>query len=185
VARSQLTGTAGEYFVAAELSMQGWLATVTIKNSPGVDILAKHPTSGQSAAIQVKTTSKVSGRFILSAKDETTAIGNDEWYAFVVLGAPNQRPRFYIVPRDVVAGYIYSRYHQWQSQPDRQGKPRKHIPTRDVNAAELGAYEDNWKLLEKPASEAAFLGTEVWVGLARRWPRQEGYPGFPPEAIAA
>ena len=30
-----LTGAAGEYYVAAELSRRGWLATVTIKNAPG------------------------------------------------------------------------------------------------------------------------------------------------------
>ena len=28
-----LTGAAGEYYVAAELSRRGWLATVTIKNA--------------------------------------------------------------------------------------------------------------------------------------------------------
>jgi len=34
-----LTGAAGEYYVAAELSCLGWLATVTIKNAPGTDVL--------------------------------------------------------------------------------------------------------------------------------------------------
>ncbi|HSI36145.1 MAG TPA: hypothetical protein VK986_21355, partial [Tepidisphaeraceae bacterium] len=36
-----LTGAAGEYHVAAELSRRGRLATVTIKNSPGTDVLAQ------------------------------------------------------------------------------------------------------------------------------------------------
>lgn len=31
---------AGELFVAAELSKQGWIAALTPRNSPGIDILA-------------------------------------------------------------------------------------------------------------------------------------------------
>lgn len=36
---SQLTGVAGEYFVAAELSRRGFIASITMRNSPGIDIL--------------------------------------------------------------------------------------------------------------------------------------------------
>jgi hypothetical protein len=37
--RTGLTGAAGEYHVAAQLSQRGWLATITKKNSPGTDEL--------------------------------------------------------------------------------------------------------------------------------------------------
>ena len=36
-------GVAGEYLVAAQLTLRGWLATVTLKNSPGIDVLAQFP----------------------------------------------------------------------------------------------------------------------------------------------
>ena len=38
---SQLTGIAGEYFVAAELSRWGFIASITMRNSRGIDIPAK------------------------------------------------------------------------------------------------------------------------------------------------
>jgi hypothetical protein len=34
------TAIAGEFFVAGEPSKRGWIATLTSKNTPGVDILA-------------------------------------------------------------------------------------------------------------------------------------------------
>lgn len=37
---STLVGVAGEYFVAAELSLRGYLASVTLRNSRGIDIIA-------------------------------------------------------------------------------------------------------------------------------------------------
>ena len=35
-----LCGTAGEYFVAAELSRRGYVASITLRNARGIDILA-------------------------------------------------------------------------------------------------------------------------------------------------
>jgi hypothetical protein len=37
------TGIAGEFLVAGELSMRGWIATLTAKNTPHVDVLAAKP----------------------------------------------------------------------------------------------------------------------------------------------
>ena len=52
-----LTGAAGEYYVAAELSRRGWLATVTVKNAPGTDVLRRTPKTKRTLAIQTKTSS--------------------------------------------------------------------------------------------------------------------------------
>ena len=35
-----LTGVSGEYFVAAELSRRGYIASITLRNTAGVDVLA-------------------------------------------------------------------------------------------------------------------------------------------------
>jgi len=35
-----LVGVAGEYFVAAELSSLGYIASITLRNTKGIDILA-------------------------------------------------------------------------------------------------------------------------------------------------
>jgi hypothetical protein len=38
---SQLADVVGEYFVATELSCRGFIASITMRNSTGIDILAK------------------------------------------------------------------------------------------------------------------------------------------------
>ena len=43
-----LVGVAGEYFVAAELSLRGCLASVTLRNSRGIDIIASSADASKS-----------------------------------------------------------------------------------------------------------------------------------------
>ena len=50
-----LTGSAGEYFVAAELSRRGVVAALTMSGTDAFDILAVNK-AGRSYSIQVKTT---------------------------------------------------------------------------------------------------------------------------------
>ncbi len=50
-----LSGIAGTYYVAAELSRRGYIALITLKNTAGVDILASSEDSFKSIGIQVKT----------------------------------------------------------------------------------------------------------------------------------
>lgn len=53
--RRRLTGTlcgvAGEYLVAAELSRRGYVATLSLKNTRGIDILAANADATRSVGI--------------------------------------------------------------------------------------------------------------------------------------
>ena len=51
---SQLAGIAGEYFVAAELSRRGFIASITMRNSPGIDILATDIRAKKAVTIRCK-----------------------------------------------------------------------------------------------------------------------------------
>ena len=59
MARNQLnklmTGLAGEYLVAGMMNLKGWVASLTLKNFPGVDIFGKDPQTAQNISVQVKT----------------------------------------------------------------------------------------------------------------------------------
>jgi len=55
---NQLTGIAGTYYVAAELSRMGYLAYPTSRNVGEVDILAANPRTGKSVSIQVNIASR-------------------------------------------------------------------------------------------------------------------------------
>ena len=51
-----LRGVAGEYLVAGELSKKGHIASITLRNTKGVDIMASNNDASNTAGIQVKTT---------------------------------------------------------------------------------------------------------------------------------
>lgn len=50
-----LIGLTGEYLVAGMMSMKGWVASLTLKNYPAVDIFGLNPKTEQTINIQVKT----------------------------------------------------------------------------------------------------------------------------------
>lgn len=52
-----LVGVAGEYLVAGELSLRGYIASITLRNSRGIDIIISSSDGTKSASIQVKTNS--------------------------------------------------------------------------------------------------------------------------------
>src|SRR6266576_4439837 len=52
-----LTGTAGEYYVCAELCRLGYLALLTPKNNPLFDVVVTNVNGTNSVSIQVKTRS--------------------------------------------------------------------------------------------------------------------------------
>jgi len=52
---SNLVGVAGEYLVAGELSRRGYIASITLRNSRGIDIIASSADAEKTVNIQVKT----------------------------------------------------------------------------------------------------------------------------------
>ena len=68
---SQLTDVAGEYFVAAELSRRGFIASITMRNTRGIDILATNAEAKRAGTIQRKSSRTSIKGWILSDKTET------------------------------------------------------------------------------------------------------------------
>lgn len=54
--KKHLIGLTGEYFVAGMMSLKGWVASLTLKNYPSVDIFGLNPETSKTVNIQVKTT---------------------------------------------------------------------------------------------------------------------------------
>jgi hypothetical protein len=173
-----LTGAAGEYFIAAELSLRGWLATVTIKNAPGVDVLAQNLGLGVTVAIQTKTAS-YGNDFQLNAKCEQPSTALNEWYVFVKLHEERTRPSFYVVPRNIVAGFVYATHREWLSRAGRGGRAHKDTTKRAAAAKYLGGYEDRWDLLDRPADQAPLLADQWYTGCVERFGLPPDHPGWP------
>src|ERR1700677_2520397 len=94
---SLLSGISGEYFVAAELSRLGYIASITLRNTRGIDILASNQNSTKTVAIQVKTTRINKPIWMMNVKAEEFK-GTNHFYIFVNLRDLKQRPDFHIVP---------------------------------------------------------------------------------------
>lgn len=153
--RTGLAGTAGEYHVVAELSKRGWLATITIKNAPGTDVLAQHVDTGTLIAIQTKTSTD-SDSFMLNIKDETPTEKDDSWYVLVRLRGLDQRPDFYVMPRNHVAAACFVGHRNWLSKPGRGGKERRDNPMRGIHQSEIQPYREQWEWLWQPTSSVEY-----------------------------
>jgi hypothetical protein len=145
MAKSITNGTAAEYYVAAELTRLGFQATMTIKNAPGIDILAVNSETDKMSCIQVKSKDKLgkTKSWLLHEKDEKVREGNF-FYVFVDLNAENgDVSGFYIVPATVVAQRI-SEYHKKFLEND--GKDTN-MRTFILNEEEEKKYQ-NWDILK-------------------------------------
>jgi hypothetical protein len=132
---SILVGVSGEYFVAAELSRRGYVASVTLRNTKGIDILVTNAGATRSVGIQVKTNRVKRKDWMLDQKAEGYQ-ANDLFYVFVNLHGLGQLPDYYVVPSEVVAGSV-TRDHQKSSRLTRI----RHF--RDV----VDEYLGRWDLL--------------------------------------
>jgi hypothetical protein len=164
--------------VAAELSLLGWLATVTIKNAPATDVLARNLATGRVVAIQTKTAS-LGNKFRLGPKDEVPSAADNEWYVFVGLAASGERPTFFVVPRNVVAGMIYAQNRHFLATPSRSGTPHKAWSTRMVHKKDVEAYRERWDFLRLPTAEVPLLVDDDVLAVAEEYGLPEGHPGWP------
>ncbi len=139
-----LTGIAGEYFVAAELSRRGYVASLTLRNTRGIDILASNADAKKSVGIQVKTKYGKKSQWLLNRKAETDIAENLVYVLVKVSGF--DPPEYHIVPRAVVAKYVSEGHKAWLARPGRDGKPHRDNAMR-VFRDDENEYRDRWDLL--------------------------------------
>lgn len=142
---SQLVGVAGEYLVAWELTLRGWLASITLRNSRWIDIVASNGDASESISIQVKTNSDGWNSWILNKKSETY-YSDSHFYIFVAIRPLWQRPLFYVVPSSDVAHYTTTSHVEWLKWTKRDGSKRTDTNMRKFDDKE-NKYLERWDLL--------------------------------------
>ena len=142
---STLVGVAGEYFVAAELSLRGYLASLTLRNSRGIDIIASSANASKSVSIQVKTSKGKAPKWILGKKSEDF-FSDSHFYVFVLLKSVGTRPDFFVIPSTAVAKYIYTTHREWLRGSKRDGTQRRDSNVRNFADPER-QYRERWDLL--------------------------------------
>ena len=141
------TGIAGEYFVAAELSRRGYLCSITLKNTKGIDILVSNESSSELVGIQVKTNNSARKAWLLNKKAEDLNEKNLV-YIFVNLKSLDELPDFYIVPSKIVAKYVKEDHTNWLKTPGKKGQKRKDNPMR-MFRDEGDEYKGKWNIIGK------------------------------------
>lgn len=149
-----LVGVAGEYFVAAELSRLGLVASITLRNTKGIDILVSNPEGSRSISIQVKTSHRSAKRWILT-KSAEGYVGADLFYVFVALNEPRQQPTYHVVPSNDVAEQIKGSHRAWLASPNKSGGQHKDNPMRMFLDTE-NFYLDRWDLITRALGVDAF-----------------------------
>jgi hypothetical protein len=142
MAQGIFSGIAAEYFVAAELSRRGFTASITLKNTPGIDILAAAPGSSKPLFVQVKAKDHQGKkpRWLLNKANEGYTADN-YFYAFVSLNNKTLAPPdIYLVPAETVAARIKANHQQFLAKGGNDNPLREFIITD-------GAYLNNWDIL--------------------------------------
>jgi hypothetical protein len=142
---SVLAGVAGEYFVAAELSRRGHIASISLRNTCGIDILVTNQAASRSVTIQCKTRQSSRKGWILNEGCETY-IADTHFYILMALGGLTERPRYHIVPSCDVAEHVSRSHREWLQRPGRGGRQHVDNPIRSFADPEDN-YLERWDLL--------------------------------------
>lgn len=127
-ADGQVTGLAGEFFVAAELLKRGIQTSVTFGNAKSIDLLAHNPSTGQNFTVQVKALRK-KNYFPIKPRSVREA----HIYVFVLLNAPGEAVQYFVVPGEVLV-----------NDQERFGKDFQHPTFPGIHPKMLGDYENAW-----------------------------------------
>jgi hypothetical protein len=140
-----LAGVSGEYFVAAELSRRGYICSVTLKNTKGIDILVCNEDATKTLGVQVKTNQINKSEWILNEKCEKL-IDENIYYVFVNLKTTDELPEFYVVPSTVVAMTTSTNHKKWLKGIGRDGQARNDSSMRKFRDLDK-VYLNRWDLL--------------------------------------
>ena len=141
-----ITGIAGEYFVAGELSRRGYMASITLRNNDSIDIHASNLTDNKIFAIQVKTSQYTGRKWPVGQKAENIYSDN-MFYVFVAFKKIDERPEYFIVPSKDVATHVKEGHKKWLATPGKNGQAHKDTSMRKFSD-KTGNYLERWDLLK-------------------------------------
>lgn len=127
---NNLVGTAGEYYVCAELCKRGYLALLTPKNNPIFDVVVTNLSGSKSVSIQVKTRSPYNTQGWKFGKDIAESVVSRDVFVALVNLLPEGLPEIYIYEHSVLSKRVSDLYERYVQTPKRDGTPRKEVSFR-------------------------------------------------------
>ena len=142
-----MTGLAGEYLVAAKMNLQGWVANLTLKNYPSVDIFGMNPKTDQFIAVQVKTSWEPSFNIGIT-HDKRDQHLNKVKGPFVFVHLENiDCVSYFILTKDEYINLVISSDDAYYNK--KRNKPIKPNYPIALFVKELMPFKDHWDSLWK------------------------------------
>ena len=158
-----LLSLVGEFSVAAQLCLRGYVANLTLKNYPGVDIFAYNPKTARSFSLQVKAALQKNDNsftathpFIIinATKDELDQALDarvKSTYVFVYVSSDKSSMEYFITPATDLKRMVKEEFTRWWDQAEHRRTLEELAKAKQVLAisiTDLQSYKDRWDLLE-------------------------------------
>lgn len=154
-------GHASQFFIAGELCRRGWLAVVTMGNSPNTDILCSNKAGTRFVHVQVKTF--VPGNRTCSVGVKAEKVFGRSFF-WVLGGIPKPGSalpfEYYVIPSSMMAENIVKSHQLWLKTPGKNDRIHRdntirtvHIPpAKSFSGWDISEYRDRWDLIEQELS---------------------------------
>ena len=132
MSKGQQTGMEGVFRVAAELTQRGYIASPTIRNAKGADLLVTDQGCKKAWSIQVKTNRSTFSFFLLGKHDKEMKAKS---HLYVLVNLRPSELEYFIVPANIVAKRMTtgrSKNGSWYQ----------------IERADVIEYKNKWKLLK-------------------------------------
>lgn len=143
--RHQLTGNAGLYHVARELSRRGWHVMPTVRNAKGADLYAASDDESRVLPIQSKALSKKAPVPLGGSLDSLRSY----WWV-VTINANTATPTCYVLTIDEVKAAAHRGVNE-------SGTISYWLPPK---AFALPQYQEAWDRLGSPATSQSVLASD-------------------------
>jgi len=130
IVSKNMIGTAGEYYVCAELCRRNILALLTPKNNPLFDVLATNPNGKRAISIQVKTMGIGNKQGWKLGMGITKKQKNDNLYVVLVNMLEEGKNDFFIYKYDELVERVNEVYQEYMSTPKKDGGKKKEVNFR-------------------------------------------------------
>jgi len=151
---ASISGAAGVYFVAGELSRKGYIALTTTRNVKGPDLIVFNTDLTKTIYLQVKTNRYKYDFWIVGKPD----VKDNLFYVFVNLLGDQKRPEYYVVP----SKDVYQQYQDWQNS-------RKYEDLSEADKAQIASLIKSGKPAGKIIKEL-----KVAVSAVRKIAEEKG-----------
>jgi hypothetical protein len=147
---------------------------------PRTDIVAQHFVTERLIAVQCKASTARRSVQLSQTSEKPAQPGVEEWFVCSsVREGAHHRPRFYVIPRNVVAALVFVQHRRWLAGARADGEPRKDSSRRVLKWEEIDRYEERWDLLHHPTAEVPYWLPEWFREAAALFGLPEGHPGLP------